>query len=662
MYSIHVFAQHKVLFDALTRLGPDQQAAIDRAFLGGDWTRDTNGNLLSALSPVLMPGHDQAHLAVDVPFTWPDSGTRGLVNDVAFPQLLVCEVHGVAERGDLQMHIHGVFGGEDGEALEVFEGVPRTAVFEAQRQMQSAVGQTGAQVPAYRVVPVGEIIRAVEVQRVVRRRDKRIQKVRSVDVYELRLERFGPQARVIVNRRATLREAGRFAPPQSLLAGRITAPLVLHALTGVAAVPYGVLKDTPIREASKEALAWLQKLTVRPEPPAPPAPPTRDVTSPRVTTEPAGGAGPVLKPAVREEPPATSPERTGHTVEEERLVRSPEQAAVDEGPDPVPSVVPGLSPDAGLSGAVTPGPVADPWSTLPDRMAVDPLIVNVARVTLERARPLLLTGSPGVGKTLLATLLAEAMCGEGNYTLVTADARWTSTEVLGGLGVIPGSALRYAFRPGVVTRAALKHRESLQRTGRPHALIIDEFNRAHQDEAFGRLLTLLDPRYRTQLPLVDPVDGADEAAFLPEDFLLIGTLNDADTGRLHDLSAALRRRFTTLHVRVPASERTHLTRTFASLPAGTLDTLYALVGDGTPGDHAAGRVRASVPLGTHFMTEVLEYVLSGLTLDTALSVTLPDHWSALTGEALTRVGEVAARCGLPEVQAAAERAALDAAF
>ena len=62
------------------------------------------------------------------------------------------------------------------------------------------------------------------------------------------------------------------------------------------------------------------------------------------------------------------------------------------------------------------------------------------------------------------------------------------------------------------------------------------------------------------------------------------------------------------------------------------------------------------------MTEVLEYVLSGLTLDTALSVTLPDHWSALTGEALTRVGEVAARCGLPEVQAAAERAALDAAF
>lgn len=295
-------------------------------------------------------------------------------------------------------------------------------------------------------------------------------------------------------------------------------------------------------------------------------------------------------------------------------------------------------------------------------MAVDPQVVEVARKTLERSRPLLLRGAPGVGKTLLATLLAEALCGEGNYTLVTADARWTSSEVVGGLRVAPGDTLRYAFMPGVVTRAAQRHLQSLQSTGRPHALIIDEFNRAHQDEAFGRLLTLLDPRYRSQLPLVGPDDGAAEEVFLPPDFLLIGTLNDADTARLHDLSAALQRRFTSVQVSVPVSERAYLQRKYSGIPQETFDALYGVVGTGGLQDRPQGRLRGAVMVGTHFMSEVLEYVQTGMTLDAALSTLIRGYLAHLTQVDLEQLAAHAGQHGLRELQLQVEQARTTVAF
>jgi len=53
--SIHVFAQFKLHYDALTGLSPDDQAALDRAVLGSTWIRDVNGNLLSPVQPVVLP-------------------------------------------------------------------------------------------------------------------------------------------------------------------------------------------------------------------------------------------------------------------------------------------------------------------------------------------------------------------------------------------------------------------------------------------------------------------------------------------------------------------------------------------------------------------------------------------------------------------------------
>ena len=149
------------------------------------------------------------------------------------------------------------------------------------------------------------------------------------------------------------------------------------------------------------------------------------------------------------------------------------------------------------------------------------------------------------------------------------------------------------------------------------------------------------------MPLVSEEDGAPQTRFLPHDFLLIGTLNDADTGRLHDLSAALQRRFTTVHLDVPHTEAEYLRRSYPAFAASVLDTLLAVTGDGRQAADATPTLRAHVPLGTHFMTEVIGYVQGGMTLDEALSTLLRPHLDTLSREALGTLAQTAGQRGLP---------------
>ncbi|RJF75301.1 AAA family ATPase [Deinococcus cavernae] len=609
MYSVHAFAQYKIPYAALTDQSPQDQAALDRALTGSDWTKDSTGNLLSGLLPLQLPRADELHLAVDLPFPWPDSATRKLALTVAQPQFVVCQALGIAERGDLSFYLHAVIADVHGHPLPVFGTVPKALILHIRKQLHQVIGQNGTHIPAYRLIEVGETVRTLELQMTVRRRDKRIHNVKSADVYDLRLERFGSEARLIVTRQATLRERGPSQAPQPALAGTSVSPLMLHALSGIPSRPYGLLGDQSPLPPSAAAQSELRKLTVPVEVAAPaPKPP-----KPRK---------PILVPKPDPEPMDEGGQLPSTVVE----------------PEPTPELAPVIP--------------TNPWLALQNRMAVDDEVVQLAHKTLERHRPLLLTGVPGVGKTLLATLLAEALCGAGNYTLVTADARWTSSEVLGGLRVVPGNSLRYAFTPGVVTRVVSRHQQSIAASGRPHALIIDEFNRAHQDEAFGRLLTLLDPQYRQQLPLVDGHDGAPEEIFLPQDFLLIGTMNDADSGRLHDLSAALQRRFTTVEVTTPVSERVFLIRKFPGIPEAIFETLYAIVGTGQHKAAEPAHLRDVLPLGTHFMTEVLEYLQAGMSLDAVLCALLKPRLSELTRHDLTGLAEQASRQHLPLLGAA----------
>lgn len=119
----------------------------------------------------------------------------------------------------------------------------------------------------------------------------------------------------------------------------------------------------------------------------------------------------------------------------------------------------------------------------------------------------------------------------------------------------------------------------------------------------------------------------------------MGTLKDADTARLPDLSATLQRRFTTAHLGVPTSERAHPQRADPEIPIGMFDALCGVVGIGAPQDRAGGQLRDAVTVGTHSMSEVLECPRAGMTLDVSLYALVGGHPTYLTRTDLKRLAE-----------------------
>ncbi len=213
-----------------------------------------------------------------------------------------------------------------------------------------------------------------------------------------------------------------------------------------------------------------------------------------------------------------------------------------------------------------------------ERLIITPEKITEVVTHLEAGRNLLLFGPPGSGKTRLARLIAGQMGATdpgwsaeseaGNYSLTTATAEWSQYDTIGGIrpglagesGPNSSQSLFYYFEPGVVARAALACEESLRRNRRPHYLIIDEFNRANQERAFGELFTLLE--YRDRPLLAGARLGRAVDLFIPDAFRIIGTLNADDRNTLYDVGLALRRRFAMVEIGLPppSEERRFLPR------------------------------------------------------------------------------------------------------
>lgn len=164
---------------------------------------------------------------------------------------------------------------------------------------------------------------------------------------------------------------------------------------------------------------------------------------------------------------------------------------------------------------------------------------------LRDKKNLILQGPPGTGKTWLARRLGMALVGQ-----VVQEPQLRSVQFHPNLsyedfvrGWRPSADGGLVLHEGVfmqMVKAALEH------PGQTHVLVIEEINRGNPAQIFGELLTLLEagkrtPRDAMQLCYPDP-DGTHRPVYVPENMVVIGTMNIADRS-LALVDMAFRRRF-----------------------------------------------------------------------------------------------------------------------
>ena len=238
-------------------------------------------------------------------------------------------------------------------------------------------------------------------------------------------------------------------------------------------------------------------------------------------------------------------------------------------------------------------------------------LMEVAVATLATDRALLLLGVPGTAKSWVSEHLAAAISGDS--TLMVQGTSGTAEESLrygwnyarllaegpSDAALVP-SPVMVAMRTGAVAR-------------------IEELTRIPSDVQ-DALITVLSEK---TLPV--PELGTEVQAV--RGFNVVATANDRDRG-INDLSSALRRRFNTVVLPLPASEEDEvgIVATRVAAMAGALElpdvppaleeirrvvTVFRELRSGVTGD---GRTRVKSPSGTLSTAEAISVVTHGLAL------------------------------------------------
>jgi MoxR-like ATPase len=239
-------------------------------------------------------------------------------------------------------------------------------------------------------------------------------------------------------------------------------------------------------------------------------------------------------------------------------------------------------------------------------------LVEVAVATLATDRALLLLGVPGTAKTWLSEHLAAAICGDS--TLMVQGTAGTAEE-----------AVRYGWNYARLiaegpSRDALVPSPVMRAMAGGQIARVEELTRMPSDVQ-DALITILSEK---TLPI--PELGGELQAV--RGFNVIATSNDRDRG-VNELSSALRRRFNTVVLPVPATAEEEVgivTRRVAQLGrsiglpqsvthgADEIRRVVTVFRELRSGITEDGRAKVKSPSGTMSTAEAISVVTSGLAL------------------------------------------------
>lgn len=168
--------------------------------------------------------------------------------------------------------------------------------------------------------------------------------------------------------------------------------------------------------------------------------------------------------------------------------------------------------------------------------------VQAWRRAIDREKQVIFYGPPGTGKTFAAKNFAELITQgtDGETETLQLHSSYSYADFIEGIRPVPDSSgnLRYP----VVQGRFLDFCESARDEDDPYVLILDEINRADLSEVFGELMYLLEYRDEDIRLSQKRVEGDDEKFSIPDNLLIIGTMNTADRS-IALVDFALRRRF-----------------------------------------------------------------------------------------------------------------------
>jgi MoxR-like ATPase len=203
-------------------------------------------------------------------------------------------------------------------------------------------------------------------------------------------------------------------------------------------------------------------------------------------------------------------------------------------------------------------------------LLIEDNVVTQIISNLVSGKNIIIAGPVGTGKTHLAILISKlAWKKEGGYypEVATATADWTTHEVIGGVHpkVDEEGNVKYVVQRGCVYDSVARNwtiegtrvqRKKVYVDGHEYEgvwLIIDEFNRANIDRAFGEMFTAIE-HGKLKVPTSKEGEYFEEIS-IPKDYRIIGTLNTFDKHYLFRLSDALKRRFAFVELFPPGRDK-----------------------------------------------------------------------------------------------------------